>query len=80
MQPNTQRATPLPGSDAPSTASRVLALARRSGVLRPRDLAAVGIAPEYLYRLLERGLLVRLTRGVYALAEYPLGQPHPAVR
>jgi predicted transcriptional regulator of viral defense system len=52
----------------------VLALARSSGVLRPRDLAAVGIAPEYLYRLLARGQLVRLTRGVYALAGADLGE------
>ena len=74
MQRNNPPSTPLDASDGPSRASQVLALARSSGVLRPRDLAAVGIAPEYLYRLLERGQLVRLTRGVYALADADLGE------
>ncbi len=44
---------------------RVLALARKAGVLRPRDLEAEGIPREYLRRLLAEGLLERPGRGIY---------------
>jgi predicted transcriptional regulator of viral defense system len=47
----------------------VLELARRHGVLRPRDLAAYGIAREYLVRLHRQGLLDRPARGIYVLAD-----------
>lgn len=55
-------------------AERALALVRTAGVVRPRDLAAVGIAPEYLHRLLQQGEVVRLGRGLYALANADLGE------
>jgi predicted transcriptional regulator of viral defense system len=48
-----------------SRKERVLELARRVGVLRPRDLAAEGIPREYLRRLLGEGLLDRIGRGTY---------------
>jgi predicted transcriptional regulator of viral defense system len=48
---------------------RVLALARRHGVLRPRDLAPHGIPREYLTRLHAQGVLERPTRGMYILAD-----------
>jgi predicted transcriptional regulator of viral defense system len=48
---------------------RVLALARRHGVLRPRDLAPHGIPREYLTRLHAQGMLERPTRGMYILAD-----------
>jgi len=47
----------------------VLALARKHGILRPRDLKASGIPREYASRLWKRGLLVRHGRGLYALPE-----------
>lgn len=47
----------------------VLDLARRHGVLRPRDLAAHGIPREYLVRLHRQGLLNRPARGIYVLAD-----------
>jgi len=47
---------------------RVLELARRAGVLRPRDLNAVGIPREYLRRLLAEGLLEHPGRGIYVAA------------
>jgi predicted transcriptional regulator of viral defense system len=47
---------------------RVLELVRRTGVLRPRDLAADGIPREYLRRLLDEGLLERTGRGLYVVA------------
>lgn len=45
--------------------AEALALARKRGVLRARDLQERGIARVYLRRLQERGLLVPLGRGLY---------------
>lgn len=49
--------------------SKLLTLARRSGVIRPGDLRAHGIAPVYLTRLVRTGALVRVGRGLYSLAD-----------
>ena len=50
-------------------AQRLLSIARRSGVIRPSDLRAKGIAPVYLTRLVRSGALVRVGRGLYSLAD-----------
>jgi predicted transcriptional regulator of viral defense system len=55
---------------------QILALARRQGILRARDLAAVGIPREYLTRLVERGQLERIARGLYRLAEADVSEHH----
>lgn len=49
-----------------STRKKVLALARKLGVLRPRDLRAAGLRREYAQRLFARGQLERIGRGLYA--------------
>jgi predicted transcriptional regulator of viral defense system len=46
---------------------QVLDLARKAKILRVQDLAEKGIHPEHLRRLYQRGLLVRMGRGVYML-------------
>jgi len=48
---------------------RTRELARRTDVLRPRDLARHGLPRDYLLRLHQRGELVRLGRGLYASSE-----------
>ena len=48
---------------------QILKLAKRSGVLRPRDLERAGISGEYLNRLHSEGVLSRPSRGLYVLAE-----------
>lgn len=48
-----------------SHSDTVLALAARCGVLRPVDLAPLGIQPEVLRRLLARGLIKKIGRGRY---------------
>jgi predicted transcriptional regulator of viral defense system len=53
---------------------QLLSLARRNGVLRPRDLAASGIPREFLVRLHRKGLLERPARGIYVLAEAEPGE------
>ena len=47
---------------------RVLRLVRKMGVVRPKDLARHGIAPEYLRRMRELGMLTQLARGLYSAA------------
>lgn len=51
---------------------RTLALAKRHGVLRPRDLQAHGIARTYLQRLRDQGRLRQVGRGLYVLADADL--------
>ena len=51
---------------------RALALARRKGILRVKDLRAAGIHPEYLRRLCAKGALVRIDRDLYVPAEAEL--------
>jgi predicted transcriptional regulator of viral defense system len=48
---------------------QILALVRRTGVLRPRDLAVHRIPREFLVRLHRKGLLERPARGIYVLAD-----------
>lgn len=48
---------------------QALQMARKMGVIRPRDLLKKGIAAEYLKRLHHKGLLQRLGRGLYALPD-----------
>lgn len=74
MKRNMPRAPATQPLEGTTPAERALALVRTAGVVRPRDLAAVGIAPEYLHRLLQQGEVVRLGRGLYALADADLGE------
>ena len=46
---------------------KILQLAKQMGIIRPRDVEAVGIPREYLLRLYRCGDLTRLGRGLYAL-------------
>jgi predicted transcriptional regulator of viral defense system len=52
-----------------SKAEQVLDLARTTGIVRPRDLDAHGIPRIYLTRLVRRGLLERVGRGLYTLPD-----------
>ncbi len=49
---------------------KILALARQQRIIRPRDLGE--LPREHLLRLVRKGLVVRLGRGMYAL---PSGRP-----
>jgi len=46
---------------------QVVDLARRKGLLRPRDLAEVGIPRQYLRMAHEQGLIERVARGLYRI-------------
>lgn len=56
-------------SEAPSKSERVLVLAGQLGVLRPKDLAAQGIQAEYLRRACDKGVIKKVGRGSYVLAQ-----------
>lgn len=58
-----------------SKSERLLALAAREGVLRPKDLAREGIQAEYLRRFCARGLIRKVGRGSYVLAARAAGGP-----
>src|ERR1051326_5499689 len=46
---------------------QVLNLAGKAKILRVQDLSEKGIHPEHLRRLYQRGLLMRIGRGIYVL-------------
>ena len=59
----------------PPTVKKVLDLARKGGILRPRDLSVKGLPSDYLWRLHRQGKLEKVGRGMYAaqgaeLSEY----------
>lgn len=47
----------------------ILALAAQLGLIRPRDLAALGVPSVAMTRLVRQGLLTRVGRGLYARPE-----------
>lgn len=59
---------------------KVLDLARRSGVLRARDLTAHHIPREYLTRLVKQGALQRHGRGFYSLPSAEITEHHSLVQ
>jgi predicted transcriptional regulator of viral defense system len=55
---------------------RVLELVQQSGVLRSRDLDALGIPREVLRRMCARGLLYRVGRGLYVRPDADVTESH----
>lgn len=56
-----------------------MTLAQRVGVLRPRDLAPLGIPRVYLQRLVNGGSLAKTGRGLYMVADAPITENHSLV-
>src|SRR5262249_20344817 len=59
---------------AQSPTSKLLAVVRKAGVLRTRELETHGISRVYLKRLVDDGQLERIGRGLYTLANADLGE------
>lgn len=55
---------------------RALAIARERGIARTRDFDAAGVPRVYLRRLQDQGLLVRMGRGLYQLADADWSESH----
>jgi len=58
----------------PSHTDRLLQLVQQKGLLRPSDLAGLGIPRVYLTRLTAAGRLEKAGRGLYRLAETTLSE------
>ena len=56
-----------------TTEERVLELAKKKGLLRPKDLDKYKIARVHLSRLCEKQLLERIDRGLYAIPDTEFG-------
>jgi predicted transcriptional regulator of viral defense system len=56
--------------------AKITELAKAAGVLRPRDLAAHGIARQYLRLAEQQGLVVRSGRGLYTPADAAITEFH----
>lgn len=59
-----------------TNAEKVLALARKRGILRARDLVAKGIPRVTLSRLERAGRLDRIGRGLYSLSDTDVSEHH----
>lgn len=55
---------------------RALSLAKERGIARARDFDAAGVPRAYLRRLQDQGLLVRMGRGLYQLADMEISPSH----
>lgn len=55
-------------------ADRIVTLARESGVIRARDVEAIGVHRKHLRSLVHTGRLERIGRGMYRLADAPLSE------
>jgi predicted transcriptional regulator of viral defense system len=55
---------------------RIVRLARRQGILRPRDLVSLEIPRRYLAELTQQGILNRSGRGLYFLASADVTENH----
>ena len=60
----------------PAKSDRVLALARKFPIVRPRDVEDIGVPREYLLRLHRAGQVERVGRGLYRLPNSPVTERH----
>jgi len=63
----------------PHNTDRVLEIAKRKGVLRPRDLDTFDIPRNTLSKMYRRGLLERIDRGLYRLPGSDISEHHTLV-
>jgi len=55
---------------------QVLTIIKRKGIVRPADLEALGLPRIALYRLLEKGLVQRESRGLYVATGHRVTENH----
>ena len=59
-----------------TTESTILQMARKTGVVRAREIREAGLHPEYLRKLCKSGQLIRTGRGLYVLADGDFKEHH----
>jgi predicted transcriptional regulator of viral defense system len=55
---------------------RTMQYVRQNGIVRPRDIEAIGVPREYLLRLHRQGKLDRTGRGIYTLPDASVTERH----
>ena len=55
---------------------RILQIIRGLGLVRPVDLEARGVSRQQLYSLVQKGMVARQTRGIYAAGQHPYTTGH----
>jgi predicted transcriptional regulator of viral defense system len=75
MNKTKDKTTPLKKTPR-ATKDTVLKVARKRGIMRPKDLDTLDIPRVYLSRMTEEGLLMRLARGLYAPATLEVTEHH----
>jgi predicted transcriptional regulator of viral defense system len=58
------------------TENAILKMARKTGVVRAREIRGAGLHPEYLRKLCKSGHLIRTGRGLYSLADGDFTEHH----
>lgn len=66
-------------TDTAQISEQILKLAKNQGIIQVRDLRQRGIHPEYLRRLCDKGRLIKLARGQYALPDTNISEHHSLV-
>lgn len=59
-----------------SKINKAMERARELGVFRPRDLVVTGTSGEYVRRLAKKGLVTKVGRGLYVIAEHSATENH----
>ena len=60
----------------PKQIERAIQYVRQNGIVRPRDIEAIGVPREYLLRLHRQGRLNRTGRGIYTLPDASVTERH----
>jgi predicted transcriptional regulator of viral defense system len=60
----------------PKQIERAIQYVRQNGIVRPRDIEAIGVPREYLLRLHRQGRLNRTARGIYSLPDASVTERH----
>ena len=58
------------------TFQRIVHYVGRHGIVRPRDIEAIGLPREYLLRLHRQGKIIRSGRGLYSLPDAAITERH----
>ena len=66
----------MAGNTQATLKDRAITVARERGIARARDFDAAGIPRAYLQRLQDEGLLMRMGRGLYQLADAEWSESH----
>ena len=60
----------------PKLSQRIMHYVSKHGIVRPRDIEAIGLPREYLLRLHRQGKVVRSGRGLYSLPDAAITERH----